>query len=199
MARDYTTHKILDSKIDKCIGYITALVANSKWEIDKAKLSAKSYYDLDSVEQAILNLKFNKSIVENPLPKAIANYTIAEIELHMQAVTKQPKTKLAERLEPNIMESFDPDELKLIASHYSLPPKQLSERFTIQKLEFGIYKLTADIGTGIERCSSVHLSEYFASDDWNAMDVVDQHNWLDNHLMEWQEQFMNTGWKLVPC
>jgi hypothetical protein len=101
------------------------------------------------------------------------------------------------------MESFERTEVELINYHYSLAPKQLSERFTIGKLKFGIYKLTTDIGTGIERCSSVHLSEYFAADDWDAMDVVDQHNWLDNHLLEWQEQFMNMGWKLVretlPC
>jgi hypothetical protein len=96
-----TNHEILDSKIDRCIGYITALVVNSKWEIDKAKLSAKSYYDLDSLEQALVNLKFNKSIVENPLPKAIANYTIAEIESHMLGVTEQTGTQLAKRFEAN--------------------------------------------------------------------------------------------------
>jgi hypothetical protein len=102
MARaKYTTHKILDSKIDKCVGYITALVANSKWEIDKAKLSAKAYYELDVVEHAILNLKFDESMAERPLPKvkAIADYTIAQIESHMQEVTKRPETKIVDRLE----------------------------------------------------------------------------------------------------
>jgi hypothetical protein len=95
------------------------------------------------------------------------------------------------------MQSFDLDDLELIHSHYSLPPKQLLERFAVQKLKFGIYRLTADIGTGTERQSLVDVSEYFAAETWNSMDIVDQHNWLDDYLMEWQEQFMDTGWELV--
>jgi hypothetical protein len=100
------------------------------------------------------------------------------------------------------MKSIESDLIAHILSYYP-QLKSFSElvnpvhSYFEPQLKFGIYKLTLGIGTGIDRSSSVDISEYFSQTEWDGMESVDQHNWLDNYLLEWTEEYMDMRWELV--
>ena len=83
----YTHSKVLTETVDNAVGYIHALVLVSKWDADKATEAAKNRYQLDVITMAVVSLKYKASVVDFidptvPAQKAIAQYTIDQIEAH---------------------------------------------------------------------------------------------------------------------
>jgi hypothetical protein len=83
----YTHSKVLTETVDNAVGYIHALVFVSKWDADKATEAAKNRYQLDVITMAVVSLKYKASVVDfidptAPKQKAIAQYTIEQIEAH---------------------------------------------------------------------------------------------------------------------
>jgi hypothetical protein len=69
-------------------------------------------------------------------------------------------------------------------------------------LKFGTYKLTVGwkhlpIVSHCNQRELVHLCEYFDEFDWMELLPVDQHNWLDNKLLEFAEECTDMLWELI--
>lgn len=68
---------------------------------------------------------------------------------------------------------------------------------SVQSIPFGEYRLFISVEQLYDRLSTIDLSEYFSKTEWNEMDAVDQHNWLDDRAQEWAESVIVIGWNPV--